>query len=120
MDHQTQTAKHICIDEFALRKGHDYAMAALDADTGQVLHLEPGRDQTAVEKLLRVVGSKAHTIISDFAPVMAKAMASITPTAHHVLDRFHLIQFCTEALKRRRKYLQSAKKSFKLDSLIGA
>lgn len=113
MDHQTQTAKHICIDEFALRKGHDYAMAALDADTGQVLHLEPGRDQTAVENLLRVVGSKAHTIISDFAPVMAKAMASITPFAYHVLDRFHLIQFFTEALKRRRKYLQSAKKSFK-------
>jgi transposase len=49
MDHQIQTVKHICIDEFALRKGHDYAMAALDADTGQVLHLEPGRDQTAVE-----------------------------------------------------------------------
>ncbi|WP_156183381.1 transposase [Rossellomorea marisflavi] len=46
-----------------------------------------------------MVDSKVHTIISDFAPVMAKAVASITPFAYHVLDRFHLTQFCTEALK---------------------
>lgn len=107
------TAEHICIDEFALRKGHNYAMAALDAETGHVLHLEPGRDQTAVESLLRVVGRKAKTIISDLAPVMEKAMKAVVPSAKHVLDRFHLIQLCTDALKRRRKYLYVAKARYK-------
>jgi transposase len=108
-----ETAQHICIDEFALRKGHHYAMAALDAETGHVLHLEQGRDQVAVESLLKVVGHKAETIISDLAPVMAKAMEEVIPSASHVLDRFHLIQFCTEALKRRRKYLYVAKAEYK-------
>ena len=52
---QKKEATHICIDEFALRKGHNYAMAALDAQTGQVFHLEPGRDRKAVESLLSAV-----------------------------------------------------------------
>lgn len=66
-------------------------MAALYGGTGQVLHLEPGLDQTAVENLLGIVDLKVHTIISDFELVIAKTKTSITPFAYHVWYRSHLI-----------------------------
>ncbi|WP_404403321.1 ISL3 family transposase [Jeotgalibacillus malaysiensis] len=108
-----RSAKRICVDEFALRKGHYYAIAALDADTGQVLYIETGRNKETVESVLNAIGQKAQTVITDTAAFMAKAIQTVLPEAEHVLDRFHLIQFCTEALRRRRKYLIEAKSHFK-------
>lgn len=44
---------------------------------------------------------------------MAGAIKSVFPTAIHVLDRFHLVQLFTDALQRRRRYLNDAKKHHK-------
>lgn len=43
---------------------------------------------------------------------MAGAIQAVYPTASHVLDRFHLVQFFTDAQQRRR-YLGEAKKHHK-------
>ncbi|CAG9623307.1 hypothetical protein BACCIP111883_04108 [Sutcliffiella rhizosphaerae] len=52
-------------------------------------------------------------MVSDFAPTMANAIQTVFPTAIHVLDRFHLIQFFTDAQQRRRRFLGEAKKHHK-------
>jgi len=44
---------------------------------------------------------------------MANAIQSVFPEAIHVLDRFHLVQFFTDALQRRRRFLGEAKKHHK-------
>lgn len=44
---------------------------------------------------------------------MAGAIKTVLPTATHVLDRFHLVQFFTDAQQRRRRYLDEAKKQHK-------
>jgi transposase len=44
-------------------------------------------------------------IVSDLAPAMKKAIEEVFPKAIHVLDRFHVIQLITDALMRRRYYL---------------
>ncbi|WP_100332548.1 transposase [Bacillus xiapuensis] len=43
-----EKAQHLCVDEFALRKGRSYATSVLDADTGCILAIVPQRDQTAM------------------------------------------------------------------------
>ena len=48
--------------------------------------------------------------MSDLAPAMAKAIGIVFPQAIHVLDRFHIVQFFTDALQRRRRYFGEAKK----------
>ncbi|OCS93358.1 transposase [Caryophanon latum] len=108
-----ESALHICVDEFALRKGHNYATSVLNAETGRILAIVPHRDQDAIEAVLKKVTGKIQTVISDFAPAMAGAIEAVYPAAVHVLDRFHLVQFFTDAQQRRRRYLGEAKKHHK-------
>ena len=108
-----ESAQHICVDEFALRKGHNYATSVLNAATGRILAIVPHRDQDAIEAVLKKVTGKIQTVISDFAPAMAGAIQAVYPAAIHVLDRFHLVQFFTDAQQRRRRFLGEAKKHHK-------
>lgn len=108
-----ENAKHICVDEFALRKGHNYATSVLNAETGRILAIVLHRDQAAIESLLKKVTGTIQTAVSDFAAAMAGAIKTVLPTATHVLDRFHLVQFFTDAQQRRRRYLDEAKKQHK-------
>lgn len=101
------------MDEFALRKGHNYATSVLNADTGRILAIVPHRDQEAITSVLQKITGTIRAIVSDFAPTMAHAIRTVFPSAIHVLDRFHLVQFFTDALQRRRRYLGEAKKYHK-------
>ena len=100
-----EIATTICVDEFALRKGHRYATSVLNADTGRILAIVPRRNQDAITTVLQKVTGPIRAVVSDFAPAMANAI--------HVLDRFHLVQFFTDAQQRRRRYLGEAKKHHK-------
>lgn len=100
-----EEAQHICVDEFAIRKGHSYATSVLNAETGRIL---------AIASVLSKVTGNIKAVASDFAPAVANAIQSVFQEAVHVLDRFHLIQFFTEALRRRRRYLNEAKKHHKV------
>ena len=108
-----EEAQHICVDEFALRKGHNYATSVLNAATGRILAIVPHRNQEAIEAVLKKITGKIQTVISDFAPAMAGAIQAVYPAAIHVLDRFHLVQFFTDAQQRRRRYLVEANKQHK-------
>lgn len=108
-----EEAQHICVDEFALRKGHNYATSVLNAATGRILAIVPHRNQEAIEAVLKKITGKIQTVISDFAPAMAGAIKAVYPAAIHVLDRFHLVQFFTDAQQRRRRYLVEANKHHK-------
>ena len=103
-------ATHILVDEFATRKGHHYATIVLDAKTGRLLSIVPGRDVSAITAALQGVLGDVRSVVSDFAPAMAKATNRVFPSAAHVLDRFHLIQFFTDALRRRRRFLNETKR----------
>ena len=108
-----EEAQHICVDEFALRKGHNYATSVLNAATGCILAIVPQRNQEAIEAVLKKITGKIQTVISDFVPAMAGAIKAVYPAAIHVLDRFHLVQFFTDAQQRRRRYLVEANKQYK-------
>lgn len=108
-----ESAKQICVDEFALRKGHNYATSVLNADTGRILAIVPHRDQEAITSVLQKVTGTIQAVVSDFAPAMANAIQTVFPSAIHVLDRFHLVQFFTDAQQRRRRFLGEAKKHHK-------
>lgn len=105
-----EIATTICVDEFALRKGHHYATSVLNADSGRILAIVPHRNQDAITTALQKVTGPIRAVVSDFAPAMANAIQAVYPTAIHVLDRFHLVQFFTDAQQRRRRYLGEAKK----------
>ena len=53
-----ERAKHICVHEFALGKGHNYATSVLNAEIGRMLAIDPHRDQDAIDCLLKKVTSQ--------------------------------------------------------------
>ncbi len=108
-----ESAKQICVDEFALRKGHNYATSVLNTKTGRILAILPHRNQEAITSVLQKITGTIRAVVSDLAPAMAYAIQTVFPFAIHVLDRFHLVQFFTDAQQRRRRYLDEAKKHHK-------
>ncbi len=95
--------KAFCVDEFAFRKGHDYGVAVMDAETGEVYAIEAGKNEEAIRCALAYVSGSARYVVSDLAPAMKKAIQGVCPEAKHVVDYFHVIQLFTEALDRFRK-----------------
>ncbi|AEV17699.1 Transposase [Geobacillus thermoleovorans CCB_US3_UF5] len=97
--------KAVCVDEFAFRKGHDYGVAVMDAETGEVYAIEAGKNEEAIGRALAHVSDSVQYVVSDLAPAMKKAIQGMCPEAKHVVDDFHVIQLFTEALDRCRKSL---------------
>ncbi|MED0654444.1 ISL3 family transposase [Anoxybacillus geothermalis] len=97
--------KAVCVDEFAFRKGHDYGVAIMDAETGEVYTVEAGKNEEAIGRALAHVSRSVQYVVSDLAPAMKKAIQRVCPEATHVVDYFHVIQLFTDALERCRKYL---------------
>src|SRR5690606_6418661 len=44
-----EAPKVVCLDEFALKKGHHYSVAILDAESGHVWHASPGKSREKVQ-----------------------------------------------------------------------
>ncbi len=102
--------KAVCVDEFAFRKGHDYGVAIMDAETGEVYAIEAGKNEEAIGRALAHVSRSVQYVVSDLAPAMKKAIQRVCPEATHVVDYFHVIQLFTDALERCRKYLDKGGK----------
>ena len=93
--------KHVLVDKFATRKGHHYATIVLDTNTEHLSSFIPGRDVEAITSISQGLQEDIHSVVSDFAPAMAKATTRVFPNATHVFNRLDLIQFFTDALRRR-------------------
>ncbi|MBB6284920.1 ISL3 family transposase [Geobacillus subterraneus] len=102
--------KAVCVDEFAFRKGHDYGVAIMDAETGEVYAIEAGKNEEAIGRALAHVSGSVQYVVSDLAPAMKKAIQRVCPEATHVVDYFHVIQLFTDALERCRNYLDKGGK----------
>ena len=87
--------KHLCIDDFATRKGREYRTLIIDADTHLPIEIVPSRDKADVAEALRKY--KHATIISrDRSSAYAGAITAARPRAKQVADKFHLVKNCGE------------------------
>ena len=86
---------HICIDDFAFRKGKNYGTMIVEALTHQPLELFEGRTAEATEKVLSKY-QHLKTVSRDRASAYAVAIDQTHPDAIQVADRFHLMRNCSE------------------------
>ncbi|MFG2498578.1 ISL3 family transposase [Streptomyces sp. NPDC048441] len=84
------------IDEFALLKGHRYAVIVTDADTGERIEVLPDRRAPAVTAWLREHPS-IRVVCRDGSGSFARAIADADPTIVQVMDRWHLWHGLVEA-----------------------
>jgi transposase len=84
------------IDDFALRRGRDYATVLIDADTGARIDVVPGRGAQTVADWLRTHPG-VRIVCRDGSTAYAQAVREALPTAIQVADRWHLWHGLAEA-----------------------
>lgn len=81
---------HLCIDDFAYRKGIKYGTIFIDADTRRFIELVDGRDSVPVAKVLGRYHN-LETITRDRSNAFAKAIKDSIPSVNQIADKFHLV-----------------------------
>lgn len=105
----------LCIDEFAIRKGHRYALAFMDPVSGHIWHTSEGKSREKVQQAMKQwpFSQRPKVVVTDLAPGMAKTVQEIWPTTNIVADKFHVIQLLTSAIERARKFTQGTQNKHK-------
>lgn len=100
----------IAIDEFAVRKGHDYMTIVLDLAGGRILHATPGKAGKDIAPFLRVLARKARrlrAVAMDMSPAYIAAVTRYLPRADIVLDRYHVSALMNRAIDECRRGQQA-------------
>ena len=95
----------VCIDDFALKKGHNYGTILVDMETGMAVGLLGTRDTEAVAEWLKTFPN-IKLVCRDGSKAYAAAISKAHPDAIQISDRHHLIQgFIDAAIKTMRAEL---------------
>lgn len=86
--------RHLMMDEFALRKGHNYASVIADADTKQVLWIGVGRTREAIRPFFKQLGKHCvniEAVAMDQNTAFDLEVREHCANAQIVYDLFHVI-----------------------------
>ncbi|GAB4231339.1 MAG: hypothetical protein Tsb0021_09770 [Chlamydiales bacterium] len=101
----------LSIDEFSIRKGHNYMTIFVDIRTGCILHAVEGRSKHNVTPFLRELAKKAKNlkaIAMDMSGPFASAVTSILPNVDIVFDHFHVDALINKSLDEIRRQQQNS------------
>ena len=79
----------MCIDDFALKKRHNYGTVMIDIETHQIIDMINSREEEDVTEWLKSYPNLE--VISRDGGIMYKSASDKShPKAIHVSDRFHI------------------------------
>jgi transposase len=87
------------VDDFAIKRGHNYGTVLIDCETRKVVDVLVGRDAEPLTDWLQKRSSPA-VICRDRATAYAEAARTAAPEAVQVADRFHLWQNLATAVEK--------------------
>ena len=100
----------LLVDETSMRKRHRYVTVLQDGDTGQILAMVAHRNAAALLAFFIEQGPKwcrgVKVVVSDGSKSYRSAIEVHLGGARHVLDRFHVVRWFTDALTLVRRDLQ--------------
>jgi transposase len=96
---QAPTPRVLGVDDWAIRKGHNYGTILVDLERGEVIDLLPGRAGTALQQWLKDHPG-VEVVSRDRASAYAQAASEAAPNAMQVADRWHLLKNAREMLER--------------------
>jgi len=103
-----KNVKRIAIDEFAVKKGHNYMTVVVDLDTGIVVHVGEGKGADALDGFWKRVKRnkvKIEAVAIDMSPAYISAVMENLPEAKIVFDHFHIVKMLNDELSELRREL---------------
>ncbi len=98
--------KYLGIDEFSLRKGHEYMTIFVDIENGRILHAVEGRSKEKIQPFIEKLSKKAkklNPIAMDMSGSYYSAIRGWLPHVDIVFDRYHVSALMNQAIDEIRR-----------------
>lgn len=102
--------KYLGIDEFAIRKGHNYMSIFVDLESGRILHAVEGKAGQNIEPFLKVIKRKARkleAIAMDMSSSFISAVEENLPLVPIVFDHYHVSALMNKGIEEVRREQQA-------------
>jgi transposase len=99
----------IGIDEFSIKKGHEYMTVVTDLRTGRILHAVEGKGKEDIRPFLEKLARKAkrlEAVAMDMSSAYFSAFREILPHVDIVFDRYHIMALINQAIEELRREQQ--------------
>ena len=90
-----RSARHVGLDDFALKRGHVYGTVIVNQDTHEIIELVASRDAEVITEVLSHYHN-IETITRDRGKGYISAINRAAPKADAIADKFHLIESISE------------------------
>ena len=101
--------KYLGVDEFSLRKGHNYMTIFIDLQSGRIVHAVEGRSKDDIQPFLKKLARKAKklkAIAMDMSRSYSGAVTEHLPKVDIVFDRYHIMAHMNKAIDTARREQQ--------------
>ena len=98
--------RYIGIDEFSIRKGHEYMTIFINLETGEIIHAIEGKSIECVTPFilqLKEMALELKAIAMDMNAAYASATKKYLPNVDVVFDRFHVVALLNTAIDEIRR-----------------
>ena len=107
---RSRRCRVLLVDETSMRKHHRYVTVIVNGDTGQILAMVEHRNAAALSGFFIEQGPRwcrgVQVVVSDGSKSYRAAIDQHLGHTRHVLDRFHVVRWFTDALTLVRRDLQ--------------
>lgn len=96
----------VAVDEFAIRKGHQYMTVVLDLERGEILYSAEGRSADSLIPFLRrlkAAGARLEAVAMDMWPAYQLAVHDVFPELDIVHDPYHIVAKANAAIDSTRR-----------------
>ncbi len=102
--------KYLGIDEFSIRKGHDYMSIFVDLETGRILHAVEGKAGHDIAPFLKVIKRRAlklEAIAMDMSTSFMSAVQEHLPFVPIVFDHYNVSAMMNRGIEEVRRQQQA-------------
>ncbi len=102
--------RYVGVDEFSIRKGHEYMTIFVNLETGEIIHAVEGKSMGSVTPFLLQLKEKAvqlKAMAMDMNAAYASAVRNHLQGIDIVFDRFHVVALLNTAIEEIRRDQQT-------------
>lgn len=118
-----ETLRYIGVDEFSIKKGHEYMTIFINLETGEIIHAVEGKSIDSVTPFLLELKEQAtqlKAIAMDMNAAYASATRKYLQEVDIVFDRFHVVGLLNTAIDEIRRNQQAKANRVGLRAIKGS